>query len=141
MPLVHPKSFVAGLLLLSVMVRELFVALHQAHLGALYKYNVVACPIFAAFCIWHSFKGKRPMFDGSELRTSLWLGSFSLIAGLGISVALVVWWPRFHHRPSGVVLGVLWLAAAAYYFRTALQERRAIQDSPPFGTKGWLSKE
>lgn len=125
MRLAHPKSFIAGLLLLSFVVWSLFGALHQAHASALYKYNLIASPILAALCFWHAFLGKWPMFDKSELRTSLWLGLLSLLVGLGMTLARVLAWFKFHRPQWGIVLAALYIAAAVYYLRMAARERNS----------------
>jgi len=111
--------------LLTFLVWSLFTALHQARTNALGKYNLVACPILAAFCFWHAFLGKWPMFDKSELRASLWLGSLSAVVGLGGIVSRIVAWFMFHRPQWSISLGVLSLVAAAYYFRMAARERNS----------------
>jgi hypothetical protein len=144
MPLAHPKSFVAGLLLLSRMVTSSLASMHQARTSPLSMTLLFVYPVLVALCFGHAFRGKTPMFDKSELRTSLWLGSLSLALSLAVPVTrAVLWafaWSKFYLLPSSIALSALHFAAAVYYFRMASQERRAIihqEAIPPFGTEGW----
>ena len=115
----NPKSFVAGALVLVMAVKTMF----QSHAVALHNFNLVLLPVVSALCLWHAFMGRRPLLGKSEFDTSVWLGALSLmIAGVLTFIGL-----RYRHQALEFLFAVLFYAAAAFYFREALQERRSSE--------------
>jgi hypothetical protein len=123
-PLIHPKSFVAGLLLLSSLVKSLIATSPPTDTSAQHGFTLFFLALFAALCIRHAFKGQKDA-PRDELRTSVVLGITSLLLGM-----LAVFRPRAHFDPATIVLGVLYLFAAGYYLWTALRERRSLGRIP-----------
>ena len=114
-----PKSFVAGVLALIMAVKTMF----QRHGIVLHNFNLVLLPAVSALCFWHAFMGRRPLLGKSEVDTSVWLGALSLmIAGVLTFIGL-----RYRHQALEFLFAVLFYAAAAFYFREALQERRSSE--------------
>jgi hypothetical protein len=118
MPLVRPKSFVAGLLLLGPMVKSVISALLQGHTSAFQKFTLVFGTVMAALLIWPGFQKATPR---DEFRTSVILGIMFLLLGL-----LSIFRHRLYFEPAAIVVGVIYLFGAAYYFRAALQERQLL---------------
>ncbi len=121
MHIANPKSFVAGILLLMMAVKTMFL---QSHATALHNFNLVLFPVLSALCFWHTFMGRRPLLGRSEVDTSIWLGALSLIiAGVLTFIGL-----KYRHQALQFLFAVLFYAAAAFYFREALRERRSSED-------------
>jgi hypothetical protein len=119
------------------MVWSLFTAQHQTHISVLHNFNLVACPVIAAFCIWHAFRGQKPLFGDSELSVSITLGVLLLLGGVGQFVGRILIGPKYHIRTPGIVLSMVFLAAAYYYIGCAVRERRELaqQTNTPFKMK------
>src|SRR5258707_13422087 len=120
MSLVNPKSFVAGLLMLSYMVKSLIAALAQVHASAFHKFTLVFSTMLAALLIWHGFKGQKAV-PRDELRISVTMGIASLLCGL-----VLIFRPRVQDQLAAILAGALYFFAAVYYFRLALQERQSL---------------
>ena len=118
MQLRNPKSLIACALLLIVLIKDTLVG---PHFSAFYKLELVLGPVAAAYCFWHAVKGRRALLDQSEVRSSSMLGGLSLVIAAGLTFS----WPRYSYRASEVSLAVLFYAAAAFFFREALHERRS----------------
>jgi hypothetical protein len=119
MQLTNPKSFVAGVMLLALPLRAL-VAGFEFHGTALHDFNVIIGPIAAAFCFWHTFNGKRPLLGGSEIRASLILGGVSAALAAGASYTVL----KRHFHLLDMLLVVIYVAGATFYFWQALKEQR-----------------
>ncbi len=118
---VRPKSLVAGLLLLSGMVKSFIAALPLVYTDTRHKFTLVFGAIVAALLIWHGFTGQKNI-PRDELRISVTLGTMSLLLGL-----LIVFRPKVDFEPATIAVGALYLIAAVYYFRMALQERQSFR--------------
>ena len=116
----HPKSFVAGVVLLIHALRILIVQKHP-RLVALHYFDVVLSLIAAAYCSWHAFKGERPLLSESEFHSSLQLAGFSLVVPVGTTFT----WLVYHSRAPHVFTLVLFSAAAVFFVAQAIQERNS----------------
>jgi hypothetical protein len=118
MRLANPKSLVVSVLLLSMALRTMLRGGHPRFI-ALHYFVLIVCPILAVCCVWHAFKGKRPLLGRSELHTSLMLGSLSLLLAVGPTLA----WLSYHFPAPSVLVAVLFSATAAFFFMHAIRER------------------
>jgi len=125
MRLAKRKSLVAGVLLLLMTVKNMF-SPARSHFSALHAFNLVSCPVVSALCFWHTFKGRNPLLGKSEEDTSLSLGALSLIIGAGVTFA----WLKYNHNAPQLLTALVFYAAAAFFFRLGLQERRLAQVRP-----------
>ena len=82
MHIANPKSLVAGSLVLVMAVKTMF---QPTHAVLLHNFTSVLLPVVSALCLWHAFKGRRPLLGKSELDTSLWLGTLSLGLAVGLT--------------------------------------------------------
>lgn len=123
--LAHPKSLVVGALLLIEALRTMFRGGHPRFI-ALHYFVLIVCPVLAVCCVWHAFRGERPLFGRSELHASLMLGSLSLFLAVGPTLA----WLGYHARAPSVLTAVLFSVAAAFFFAQAIRERdsASVQD-------------
>jgi hypothetical protein len=122
MHIANPKSFVAGLLVLIVAVKTMFLGV-QSHANAFHNFNLVWLPVISALCFWHAFMGRRPLLGRSEIHTSIFLGVLSLI----VATSLTFMGLKYRHRALELLFAVLFYAATAYYFREALREGRSAE--------------
>jgi predicted membrane channel-forming protein YqfA (hemolysin III family) len=120
MPLVRPKSFVAGLLILGPMVKSVISASSQGHTSAFHKFTLVFGTAVAALFILDGFKGQKAT-PRDELRTSVLLSIMFLLLCL-----LSIFRHRLYFEPATIAVGIIYLFGAAYYFRAALQERQLL---------------
>jgi len=79
--LAHPKSLVAGALLLMMAAKTMFSG--PPRYAVLHNLNLVLCPALSLLCFRHAFVGRRPLFGKSETYASLFLGVLSLVMGVG----------------------------------------------------------
>ncbi len=93
--------------------------------GFWHKFKLIAVPVIAAYCLWHSVNGKRPLVSDSEFRTSLILGGTSV--GLAAGSVYAALMPRSVLQPQsawpGILVAALYLMGATFYFWQALRER------------------
>jgi len=129
MPLVHPKSFVAGVLLLFTAVRSL-VIVPDGHAAKFYLYGhyfvLFACPLLSALCFRHAFIGRRPLLGEDELHTSVFLRAITAIFAV-LETYLAVRYER--HRALTALTAAIFYVAAGFYTRQALRERNSDADS------------
>jgi cbb3-type cytochrome oxidase subunit 3 len=116
----NPKSFVAGSLVLVMAVKTI---LQSSHVVALHTFNLVLLPVVSILCIWHAFMGRRPLLGRSEIHTSVFLGVLSLLMAGGFTLLGL----SYRHQSLQFLFALLFYAAAAFYFREALQERRSSE--------------
>jgi hypothetical protein len=140
MRVVNPKSLVAAGMVLLLPLRTALVQLpfqagapHDFNMtvptiaaGFWHKFTLIAAPVMAAFCLWHSFNGKRQLVGDSEFQASLILGGLSVSLAAGAVYAVLM--PRSVLQPQpawpGVLVAALYLMGATFYFWNALRERR-----------------
>jgi hypothetical protein len=121
MRLTNPKSLIAGALVLVLPIENLLLG-RQDYIRSLYPLVLILGPACSAYCLWHAFKGGKPLVGESEVTSSVWCGVISL----GPAVGSTYTWVRFHEA-SRVPLALLLYAGAAYFFWEALRERRSTE--------------
>lgn len=120
MRLANPKSLVVGVLLLIMALRTMFRGGHPLFI-AFHSFDLIVCPVLAVYCVWHAFKGKRPLLGRTEFHTSLMLGTLSLLIGLVPTLA----WLGYHFRAPNVLVAILFSATAAFFFIVAIREKHS----------------
>jgi hypothetical protein len=120
MQIADRKSFVAGVVVLIMFVRTLYLGTHS-HASAQHTFTLVLYPIVSALCFWHAFEGRRPLLGRSEFFASMFLGVVSLL----LAAAHTFFAARYGHKTFSLLSAILFYAAAAFYFLEALRERRS----------------
>jgi hypothetical protein len=126
MHIANPKSFVTGALALMMLVMVLFIGT-RSQPPALHKFNLVLLPVVSGLCFWHAFMGRRPLLGRSEIHTSIFLGILSLLLAAGHTFLAA----RYGHKTFSLLTATLFYAAAIFYFREALRERRSSTAQNP----------
>ena len=119
MHIANAKSLVAGSLVLVMAVKTM---LQPTHVVFLHNFNLVLLPLVSALCLWHAFKGRRPLIGKSELDTSHWLGALSLALAVGFTFIGL----KYRRQASEFLLAILFSAAAVFFYWTAFRERQSI---------------
>jgi hypothetical protein len=119
MKVANPKSLVAGAILLVLPLRAAIAGFHF-HGTTLHEFNLIAGPVVSAFCFWHAFNGKRPLLGGSEIQESLMLGGISVSLAVGGSYTAF----KRHFHLLDILMVILYVTGATFYFWRALQEQR-----------------
>lgn|SRR5215472_16232984 len=119
MQIAHRKSLVAGLVLLILFVRTLYIGTHS-YAPARRHLTLVLYPLVSALCFWHGFEGRRPLMGRSEIHTSIFLGVVSLIVAV-VHTFLAV----RYDKTFSLMTAVVFYAAAVFYVREALREKQS----------------
>jgi hypothetical protein len=119
MRLANPKSLIAGVLFLMMMLKNVFFPM-RSRIDPLHIFTLIVGAWLFARCAWHAFNGRGPLLGKSEQQSSIVLGLVSLILGVGVTLA----WLKHHHIAPQFLTAVVLFVASAFFFRQALRERR-----------------
>jgi len=76
--------------------------------------NLVLYPAASAYCLWHAFKGRKPLLSSAEPRTSLLLGVLSFFMAVGLTFSGLGY---YNHLFKVLMLAGLFAGAAFFFFQ------------------------